>query len=131
VFGGGPGRLSPEAFSMVDPVLGLDAVKQLRDAFKSYPADHVGSIATLRVFGAGSGLTPSNRTLVFVQNHDTERNGDALSYKDGARNILANEYILAYGYGTPQVYAGFAFGADTNQSPPSTPDGQITNTDCS
>ena len=68
---------------------------------------------------------------MFVQNHDTERNGDALNYKDGARNILANEYILAYGYGTPQVYAGFAFGADTNQSPPSTPDGQITNTDCS
>jgi alpha-amylase len=112
-------------------VLGLDGVKQLRDAFKSYPADHVGSIATLRAYGEESGLTPSSKTLVFVQNHDTERNGDALNYKDGARNILANEFVLAYGYGTPQVYAGFAFGGDTNQSPPSTPDGQITNTDCS
>ena len=37
--------------------LGLDGVKQLRDAFKSYPADHVGSIATLRAFGEESGLT--------------------------------------------------------------------------
>jgi len=130
-FGGSPGLLSPQAFTTAGSVLGLDGVKQLRDAFKSYPADHVGSIATLRAYGEESGLTPSSKTLVFVQNHDTERNGDALNYKDGARNILANEYILAYGYGTPQVYAGFAFGADTNQSPPSTPDGQITNTDCS
>ena len=78
-------------------MLGLDGVKQLRDAFKSYPADHVGSIATLKVFGAGSGLTPSEQDAVFVQNHDTERNGDALSYKDGATNMLANEFLLAYG----------------------------------
>ena len=130
-FGGSPGLLSPQAFTTAGSVLGLDGVKQLRDAFKSYPADHVGSIATLRAYGEESGLTPSSKTLVFVQNHDTERNGDALNYKDGARNILANEYILAYGYGTPQVYAGFAFGADTNQSPPSTTDGLVTNTDCS
>jgi alpha-amylase len=131
VFGGGPGLLSPQAFTTAGSVLGLDGVKQLRDAFKSYPAEHVGSIATLRAYGEESGLTPSSKTLAFVQNHDTERNGDALNYKDGARNILANEFILAFNYGTPQVYAGFAFGDDTNQSPPSTDDGMITNTDCS
>jgi alpha-amylase len=131
VFGGSPGLLSPQAFTSVGSVLGLDADKQIQEAFKSYPAEHVGSIATLKVFGEDSGLPPSNKALVFVQNHDTERNGDALNYKDGARNILANEYILAYGYGTPQVYSGFAFGTDTNQSPPSTTDGLITNTDCS
>jgi alpha-amylase len=130
VFGGGPGSLSPQAFTRSGTVLGLDAVKQLRDAFKSYPDAHVGSIATLRDFGAGSGLTPSRRTLSFVQNHDTERNGDALSYKDGARNILANEYLLASGYGRPQVYAGFAF-TTNDDSPPATSDGMITDTDCS
>ena len=43
-----------------------------------------------------------------MQNHDTERNGDALNYKDGATNILANEFLLASGYGRPQVYSGFA-----------------------
>jgi len=130
VFGGGPGILSPEAFTTSGKVLGLDAVKQLRDAFKSYPAEHVGSIATLKVFGANSGLPPGNKTVTFVQNHDTERNGDALNYKDGSRNILANEFLLAYGYGTPQVYSAFQFGSDTNQSPPSTAAGMITNTDC-
>jgi alpha-amylase len=131
VFGGGPGTLSPQAFVRSGTVLGLDDVKQLRDAFKSYPAAHVGSLATLEAFGEGSGLTTSDRTLSFVQNHDTERNGDALSYKDGATNTLATEYLLASGYGHPQVYAAFTFGSDTNQSPPATADGMITDTDCS
>jgi alpha-amylase len=129
VFGGGPGTLSPQAFTPSGNVLGLDAVKQLRDAFKSYPDAHVGSIAVLKDFGAGSGLTPSSKTLSFVQNHDTERNGDALNYKDGARNILANEYLLASGYGRPQVYSGFAF-TTNDDSPPATAGGIITDTDC-
>ncbi len=129
VFGGGPGVLSPAAFQSVGNVLGLDAVKQIRDAFKSYPDAHVGSIATLKSFGEGSGLTSSDRTLSFVQNHDTERNGDALNYKDGVTNVLANEFLLAYGYGTPQVYSGFTW-TTSDDSPPSTPDGLITDTDC-
>ena len=129
VFGGGPGSLAPEAFTTSGDVLGLDGVKQLRDAFKSYPADHVGSIATLRDFGSRSGLTAGSKTLSFVQNHDTERNGDALNYKDGATNTLATQYLLASGYGTPQVYSAFRF--DTNDdSPPATDDGMITDTDC-
>jgi len=58
VFGGGPGTLSPDAFTRSGDVLGLDGVKQLKSAFKSYPSDGTGSIATLKDFGEGSGLTP-------------------------------------------------------------------------
>jgi alpha-amylase len=129
VFGGGPGTLSPFAFVRSGSVLGLDGVKQLRDAFKSYTPEQVGSIATLKDYGEGSGLTPSDKTLVFVQNHDTERNGDALNYKDGARNILANIFTLAADYGRPQVYAGFEW-ETRDDSPPSDADGFITDTDC-
>jgi alpha-amylase len=130
VFGGGPGTLSPQAFTSVGSVLGLDADKQIQSAFKSYPAEHVGSIATLKVFGEDSGLPPSDKTLVFVQNHDTERNGDALNYKDGATNIIANEFILAYGYGRPQVYSGFEWNT-SDDSPPADANGMVTDTDCS
>jgi alpha-amylase len=130
VFGGGPGTLSPQAFVPGGSVLGLDADKQIQAAFKSYPADHIGSIATLKVFGEGSGLPPSDKALVFVQNHDTERNGDALNYKDGARNTIANEFVLAYGYGRPEVYASFKWNT-TDDSPPSDADGMVTDTDCS
>jgi alpha-amylase len=129
VFGGGPGVLAPEAFTSVGSVLGLDADVQLKNAFKSYPANATGSLATLQVFGEGSGLPPSNRALTFVQNHDTERNGDALNYKDGATNTLANQFLLAYGYGTPQVYSGFAW-AKADDSPPSDGQGLITDTTC-
>ncbi len=120
VFGGGPGILSPMAFTSSGSVLGLDADVQIKNAFKSYPTDATGSIATLKVFGAYSGLPPSDKTLTFVQNHDTERNGDALNYKDGAKNILANEFLLASGYGTPQVYSSFAWNT-ADDSPPATP----------
>ena len=46
VLGGGPGSLAPEAFTAYGTVLGLDGVKQIRDAFHSYTPDRVGSIAT-------------------------------------------------------------------------------------
>ena len=106
VFGGGPGSLAPEAFTSSGDVLGLDGVKQLRDAFKSYPADHVGQHRDAEGLRCGSGLTAGSKTLSFVQNHDTERNGDALSYKDGATNTLATQYLLASGYGTPAGLLG-------------------------
>ena len=129
VFGGGPGVLAPGAFVRSGTVLGLDGVKQLKSAFKSYPPDATGSIATLEAYGEESGLTPGSRTLSFVQNHDTERNGDALSYKDGATNIVATEFILATPYGIPQVFSGFDWTTDAD-SPPSDPEGIITDTDC-
>jgi len=130
VFPGGPGRLSQFAFLGQGSVLGLDVDIQIKNAFKSYnspPND--GNIGDLKVFGVNAGLPPSNKVLAFVQNHDTERNGDALSYKDGATNTIANEFLLAYGYGRPQVYAGFAWDT-TDASPPSDANGMITDTNC-
>jgi alpha-amylase len=130
VFGGGPGRLSPFAFLGVGSVLGLDVDVQLKNAFKSYSSPpNDGNIGDLRFFGEESGLPPSGKMLAFVQNHDTERNGDALNYKDGATNMIATEFLLAFGYGTPQVYAGFAWNTP-DDSPPSDAGGLITDTNC-
>ncbi|MDQ1740708.1 MAG: alpha-amylase [Pseudonocardiales bacterium] len=126
---GGPGKLSPWAFIGQDDVLGFDFAAQIHDAFKSYTTPPGGNITDLSVFGERSGLLPSDKTLVFVANHDSERNGSTLSYKDGASYLLATEFMLARGYGTPQVYASFAFtGGD--DSPPADANGFITNTDC-
>jgi alpha-amylase len=131
VFGGSPGILSPEAFTRSGDVLGLDAGKQIQAAFKSYPDAHIGSIATLEVFGKGSGLTASKKTLSFVTNHDTDRNpGEYLGHKDGARFILANEWLLASGYGSPQVYSSFEW-ETRDDSPPARSNGLITDADCS
>jgi alpha-amylase len=126
---GGPGRLSPWAFRGVGDLLGFDFAGQLRDAFKSYTTPPGGNITELRVFGEASGLLPSDKTLVFVANHDTERNGSTLSYKDGATNILATQFMLAWDYGRPEVYASFAF-TNSDDSPPADAGGFITDTDC-
>ncbi len=127
---GGPGKLATYSFAPEGDLLGFDTAQQLHDAFKSYTADATGAIADLQIFGRNSGLLPANKTLAFVENHDTERNGSTLSYKDGATNIIATEFLLARGYGTPQVYASFAFAA-SDDSPPADAKGYITDTDCS
>ncbi len=144
VFQGGPGILSTQAFTRSGDVLGLPAAEQIKNAFESYTSAQIGSLATLEVFGPESGLPAGEDTLSFVTNHDTDRNGPYLSYKDGDRYILANMWLLAQGYGSPQVYSSFTWGPPANppanatdddkagktQSPPSTADGLITDTDC-
>ncbi len=129
---GSPGAISPTAYLGAGDLLGFDYQKQIHDAFKSYTTPATGSIASLRVFGEDAGLLPSKRSLVFIHNHDTERNSnDTVNYKDGKTNIIAHQFMLAYPYGRPQVYASFTFGTDTAQSPPSDAAGLITDTDCS
>jgi alpha-amylase len=129
VFPGSPGEGSQWAFTRAGSVLGFDAAYQIKNAFKSYTADATGNITGLRVWGEDAGLIPSGRSLVFVENHDTERGSDTLSYKDGATNTIANEFLLAYGYGTPQVYSAFAF-TNSYDSPPADANGYVTDTDC-
>ncbi|PZS13936.1 MAG: alpha-amylase [Pseudonocardiales bacterium] len=129
VFPGGPGKLSPFAFQGQGSLLGFDYAYQIHDAFKSYTDPPGGSITDLEVFGTQSGLLPSNKELVFVENHDTERNGSTLSYKDGATNTIATEFMLAWPHGRPAVYASFAW-TNSDDSPPSNPQGFITDTTC-
>ncbi len=129
VFPGGPGKLAPAAFEGVGNLLGFDYAYQIHDAFKSYTTPPGGNITDLQVFGEPSGLLPSDKELVFVENHDTERNGSTLSYKDGATNMIATEFMLAWPHGRPEVYASFAW-TNSDDSPPSDANGFITNTDC-
>lgn len=129
VMPGGPGRLAPKAFLRSGDLLGFDYANQLHDAFASYnnpPND--GNIGSLKGLGPSSGLLPSAHELVFVENHDTERNGSTLNYK-APNNVLANQFMLAYGHGTPQVYSGFAW-KTSDDSPPADSTGRVTNTRC-
>jgi alpha-amylase len=54
---------------------------------------------------------------VFVDNHDTERNGSTLNYKDGANYTLANVFMLAWPYGAPDLNSGYEF-SDHDAGPP-------------
>ncbi|CAG6392472.1 alpha-amylase family glycosyl hydrolase [Streptomyces cocklensis] len=71
-------------------------------------------LASLKTWGAswGAGYVSSDKARTFVDNWDTERNGSTLSYKDNATYTLANVYLLAWPYGSPNVYSGYEFSSN-------------------
>ncbi|MEW2622059.1 alpha-amylase family protein [Streptomyces sp. NPDC048106] len=79
-------------------------------------------LAYLNNFGEGWGYMPSNVAGVFVDNHDTERNGATLNYKDGANYTLANVFMLAWPYGAPDINSGYEW-SDADAGPPN--NGQV------
>ncbi|MER5740343.1 carbohydrate-binding module family 20 domain-containing protein [Streptomyces sp. NPDC002262] len=74
-------------------------------------------LSYLKNFGEAWGYMPSGRSGSMVANHDTERNGSSLSYKDGSRYTLANVFMLAHPYGTPSVHSGYEFGSKDDGAP--------------
>jgi alpha-amylase len=123
VFPGSGGNLAPAAFESNGSVIGFDYADALKGQFQ-------GNIANLKTFGQSWGLEPSNKDGSMVTNHDTERDGSTLNYKAGTQYTLATEFMLAWGYGTPSVYSGFAFN-NSDDSPPAGSNGVVTDTNCS
>ncbi|MGW1405226.1 carbohydrate-binding module family 20 domain-containing protein [Streptomyces sp. NPDC002403] len=75
------------------------------------------NLAYLKNFGEGWGFMPSSKAAVFVDNHDTERGGDTLNYKNGADYTLASVFMLAWPYGSPDVHSGYEW-SDKDAGPP-------------
>ena len=65
-------------------------------------------------------LNDPAKTVTMVSNHDTERNGSALTYQDGAgkKYLQASIYTVVSQFGLPMLYTGYAF-SDFDQGPPS------------
>ncbi|CAL9398558.1 carbohydrate-binding module family 20 domain-containing protein [Streptomyces sp. enrichment culture] len=74
-------------------------------------------LAYLKNFGEAWGYMSSGQSGVFVDNHDTERVGDTLSYKNGADYTLASVFMLAWPYGSPDVHSGYEW-TDKNAGAP-------------
>lgn len=55
----------------------------------------------LQTFGEGWGFFPSQYSLTFVDNHDNQRDGHVLTYKNGRTYKMANAFQLAWPYGIP------------------------------
>ncbi|MFE5209272.1 carbohydrate-binding module family 20 domain-containing protein [Streptomyces sp. NPDC056600] len=75
------------------------------------------NLAYLKNYGESWGYLGSSKAGVFVDNHDTERNGETLNYKAGATYTLANVFMLAWPYGSPDVHSGYEF-SDNDAGPP-------------
>ncbi|NTW40114.1 MAG: alpha-amylase, partial [Cellulomonadaceae bacterium] len=91
-----------------------------------------GSVDRALDLGATPGSIPAADAVVFVTNHDTERNGSTLAYDDDAY-VLANVLMLAgvgeQGGATPMVYSGYAF-SDTDTGPAQDADGAVLDAVC-
>ena len=79
-----------------------------------------GSIDNLKHIA--DGLIPNKSAAIFVTNWDTERDNatSVLTYKDGKLYELANAFMLAYPYGTPNVYSGYKFSERDEGAPGAT-----------
>ncbi len=58
---------------------------------------------------AAWGMMPSDKAVVFLQNHDTQHNTGSISYRDGDVFRLANVWMLAQPYGYPSILSSYAF----------------------
>ncbi|KOB77620.1 Alpha-amylase [Operophtera brumata] len=54
-------------------------------------------------------LSPSDKVLVFIDNHDTQRTDDVLTYKESRAYKAAIAFMLAHPYGSPRVMSSFFF----------------------
>ena len=113
IYGGKDEVVQPEEYQNLGMVLesrftggGLD------EKFRS-------KISGLKNIGESWGFLPSAKAQVMVTNHDYERSGGSISYKDGAIYRLANVFMLGWPYGYPQVMSGYDFGTATMALAPS------------
>ena len=85
------------------------------------------TLSQLQTLGESWGLMPSEKAIVFVDNHDKQRGhgggGTYLTYKKGTLYDLANVFMLAFPYGTPQVMSSYAF-TNSDQGPPADAQGR-------
>ncbi|MFF7471724.1 carbohydrate-binding module family 20 domain-containing protein [Streptomyces sp. NPDC008092] len=102
-------------------VLDFTYASRMKSAFQGNVSD-LASLST-------SGILPAANSVSFVTNHDTERNGLHMSYKDGDSYKLANLFELAYKWSTPTVYSSWQW-TQSDQAPPNSA-GFVTDTNCS
>jgi alpha-amylase len=80
---------------------------------------------------AAWGMMPSDKAVVFLQNHDTQHQC-GLGYRHGSVFRVANVWMLAQPYGYPSILSSFAFDcpAGNAMGPPSDADGWTNDVTC-
>lgn len=72
----------------------------------------------LKNWGPEWNLLPSDKALIFVDNHDTQRGNDqTLTYKTSRNYKMATAFKLGHTYGIPKIMSSFAFDS-SEQGPP-------------
>jgi alpha-amylase len=106
------------------------------DKFRGIGGQHISQLnpngsAGNQFSPAAWGLLPSDKAVVFLQNHDTQHSC-GLSYRDGNIFRLANVWMLAAPYGYPSILSAYPFVCPSGNStgPPSDAGGHTNNVTC-
>nr|AKG25402.1 alpha-amylase [Microbacterium aurum] len=102
--------IQPEEYTAYGDVHEFAYARKLKEAFGGSRIDWL--ITGTGIGSSWEGFLPQANAAVFVDNHDTERNGETLSYKNGASYDLAQYFTLAWNYGSPSIHSGYEFSND-------------------
>lgn len=102
------------------------------DKFMNVGAQRVGDLAQFSP--SAWSLMPSDKAVAFIENHDTQRDGAPLSYRDAVLLRLGYVWLLGYPYGYPTVMSSYAFDRTSqlgrDQGPPSSGTGETNAMNC-
>ncbi len=122
VIRGGGEPIQPEDYFGSGMVWEFDYMRNLRTLF----VDKVALFDTLESRLAGH--SPSEKTISFVSNHDTERNQQAVNYQTPEDFAMATAFMLADSYGEPMLLSSYAF--DSYDAAPASSEGIISDVSC-
>jgi alpha-amylase len=142
VIGGGGEALSPRDYYGVGYGSGGAAdvteftFAGVGNKFRGLNGEHIAQLDPngppgARFSEAAWGLMPSNKAVVFLQNHDTQHQC-GIGYRDGDVFRLANVWMLAQPYGYPSILSSYAFQCPSQNAmgPPSDPNGNTNDVTC-
>ena len=90
----------------------------------SFRNGRLGELHVANGSSAGYERIPSDKALVFVDNHDTQRKSEIMSFKEGPLYALAQVFTLAYPYGRVRVMSSYQY-SDHVQGPPMLENGDV------
>jgi len=102
--------IQPEDYIGIGDIHEFAYARKMKEAFGGTRIDWLTSGAGIG--GTWGGFLQQKDAAVFVDNHDTERNGETLSYKNGKSYDLAQTFTLAWPYGSPSIHSGYEFSND-------------------
>ena len=120
VIRGGGEPIQPEDYLDAGAVFAFQVAKDISGLV---PGGAIAKALELR-----DGEVPSEQAFTFITNHDTERNGQTLTSKDGDQFRVATALLLGIDYGTPVVYSGYSF-SNRDAGAPQT-DGRVDDVAC-
>ena len=74
-------------------------------------------LAYLKNFGEGWGFLNGRDAVAFIDNHDNQRSGGVLTFRQSREYKIANAFMLAWPYAFTQIISSYYFN-DFAQGPP-------------